>query len=81
MSEQCRCGWDGQGAHPCHADGYTCRKPATRRFYTPTPGKAPYAQVPGVQIKLQLAETFACDECWAKAQKIMEAMADAQKTT
>lgn len=56
----CRCGWDGQGEHPCHADEYTCRRPARRRFY----GARPVA-LAGVQFKLQASDTWACDEHWA----------------
>jgi len=55
----CRCGWDGQGAHPCHGKGYTCKAPAKPRLYALRP-----AAVAGVQMKLEASHTFACDACW-----------------
>lgn len=58
---KCRCGWDGVGEHPCHANAYTCRKPATRRFYNARP-----AALAGMQMKFEVKDTFACDECWEK---------------
>lgn len=54
----CRCGHDGEGEHPCHANGYQCRKPAKRRFI------ASPAALAGVQLKLAATDTWACDECW-----------------
>jgi hypothetical protein len=60
----CRCGWNGEGDHPCHGNGYRCRKPAQIRFITyPT-------ALAGMQLKLDAYETFACDECWNEKQKI-----------
>ncbi len=59
----CRCGWDGNGDHPCHAKGYTCRKPATARYLTYLSCLA------GAQMKLGASQTFACDECWEKFKK------------
>lgn len=56
----CRCGWDGKGDHPCHGLAYTCRKPATLRFYMPS-WKFSLA---GAQLKFSVTETWACDECW-----------------
>lgn len=56
----CRCGHDGNGPHPCHMSVYSCRKPATQRFYNPRP-----VALAGVQMKLEMDETWACDECWA----------------
>lgn len=55
----CRCGHDGQGPHPCHAKAYECRKPATQRFYNAQP-----VALSGMQMKLQVQDTWACDECW-----------------
>ena len=46
----CRCGWTGDGPHPCHADGYQCRKPAERRDHD----------------LLATTSTWACDACWAE---------------
>lgn len=56
----CRCGWDGQGEHPCHARGYTCGKPARQRFYG-----AHLVALAGVQMKVGISDTWACDEHWA----------------
>lgn len=58
-AKSCRCGFSGEGSHPCHNNGYTCRKPATQRFYNARP-----VALAGVQMKLQADETWACDECW-----------------
>jgi hypothetical protein len=55
----CRCGWDGKGEHPCHWGAYTCRKPAKQRFYG-----AHLACLAGMQPKLGIHETWACDEHW-----------------
>ena len=66
MNTPCRCGWDGQGEHPCHypRDGvaYSCKRPAKRRFYEPTK----LYSLPGMQMKASVTETWACDECWEK---------------
>ena len=59
MEDSCRCGHRGEGPHPCHAKGYTCRKPATQRFYNAQP-----AVLAGVQMKLTCSSTWACDACW-----------------
>lgn len=75
MNQDCRCGHraDSTEPHPCHKynrfGGGRCGKPATQRFYNPAPGRVPYAQVAGVQLKLEVAETWACDECWAEARQ------------
>lgn len=55
----CRCGYDGVGDHPCHANQYSCGKSAKQRFY----GAAP-ASLPGTSVKLVANDTYACDECW-----------------
>ena len=55
----CRCGYNGEGDHPCHGNGYACRKPATRRFYSPR-----MVGLAGMQFKVQMTDTWACDECW-----------------
>lgn len=60
----CRCGHDSTGDHPCHGNGYECRKPAKRRLYNPRP-----VGLAGVQMKLQVSDTWACDECWAAFQQ------------
>jgi len=60
--ETCRCGWNKTfGIHYCHGKGYTCRNPGTIRFYNPNPDRFSLA---GMQAKLSMSETYACDECW-----------------
>ena len=61
--EACRCGWDGKGHHPCHGFAYTCRQPSTQRFYDPQP-----VGLAGVQMKLQVKDTWSCDPCWERFQ-------------
>lgn len=63
----CRCGFDGQGDHPCHAKAYGCRQPARERFYS-----TGYAALPGAQVKLSASQTWACDECWEEFKKILK---------
>jgi hypothetical protein len=58
-SDSCRCGHAGDGPHPCHAKGYRCGAPATQRFYN-----AQRVALAGMQPKLQVQETWACDACW-----------------
>ena len=59
-SKACRCGFSGEGPHPCHGKGYSCgNSGATRRFYNARP-----ACLAGVQMKLTVDETWACDSCW-----------------
>lgn len=55
----CRCGYTGEGHHPCHGRGYTCRQPAKERFYSVRP-----VALAGQQLKLGAQQTWACDECW-----------------
>lgn len=55
----CRCSWNGEGEHPCHAKEYTCKKPATQRFYNPH-----LTSLAGMQMKFGVYDTWACDECW-----------------
>jgi len=55
----CRCGHSGDGPHPCHHNGYTCGKPAQQRFYNARP-----VCLSGVQTKVAVDETWACDEHW-----------------
>ena len=57
----CRCGFTEGEFHPCHYAGYTCRKPATQRFYNPE-----LVSLAGTQMKIQITDTWACDECWEK---------------
>lgn len=64
----CRCGWDGIGEHPCHGMGYTCKKPAKQRFYH---DGRPFS-LAGVQMKLSMQETWACDECWQNYKQEIE---------
>ena len=56
---KCRCGWEGKGDHPCHKNRYTCKAPAKQRFYNP---KA--TALAGMQLKFEVRDTWACDECW-----------------
>ncbi len=58
-SQPCRCGHVGGEPHPCHGLGYTCRKPARERFYNARP-----VALAGMQLKFQVNQTWACDECW-----------------
>jgi hypothetical protein len=61
----CRCGfwWSDEAfkPHPCHGNVYSCGKPAKRRFYNPS-----YVSLAGMQMKVGVHETWACDECWDK---------------
>ena len=59
MTQQCRCGHSGSEPHPCHANNYSCGKPATQRFYGAT-----QVALAGMQMKVQVSETWACDDCW-----------------
>ena len=68
---KCRCGWDGNGEHPCHYNGYTCRKPAKQRFYNPQP-----VALAGMQPKLQVSESWACDECWEEFKVLLKEHAE-----
>lgn len=57
---KCRCGFAGEGEHPCHGFAYTCRQPAKPRF------DANLVALAGAQMKAQATKTFACDECWSR---------------
>lgn len=59
--EPCRCGYAGEGPHPCHGMLYTCRRPARRRMYLVNGLRFALA---GQQLKFSMDETWACDECW-----------------
>lgn len=63
---RCRCGYDGNGPHPCHGNGYTCRKPAQQRLCSPR-----FVSLAGNQMKLGVTETWACDACWAEWLKLI----------
>jgi len=65
--ENCRCGHDGVGDHPCHAKAYQCRRPARERFYDARP-----AVLSGMQMKLSVSQTWACDECWEEFKAIQK---------
>ena len=71
MPATCRCGWrpteDHPPEHPCHAKAYQCRKPARQRFYNARP-----VALSGMQMKLQVTDTWACDECWAEFQAMVK---------
>lgn len=68
----CRCGWT-EGSpkpHPCHR----CRRqPGSERFWH-EPGPIRYA-IAGVQPKLVVHDTVACDSCWEAFQKVHKAVA------
>lgn len=70
----CRCGFDGNGEHPCHGDAYTCKKPSKQRFYNPRP-----VALSGMQMKLEVRDTFACDECWERFGDIVKEMKERAK--
>jgi len=55
---KCRCGWEGEGQHPCHGKGYQCKSPALPRFVATSGGLS------GSQIKTAAYQTWACDSCW-----------------
>lgn len=67
--KKCRCGWDGQGDHPCHAGKYTCGKPGTERVIA-----GGWAVLAGNHPKLDAYVTYACDEHW----KIFKEIADSR---
>lgn len=66
---KCRCGFDPavDSVHMCHS-GYLfadpskrCKNPGTQRFYN-----AETVALTGMQMKFQVADTIACDECWRR---------------
>lgn len=59
----------GQGPHPCHYAGYTCRRPAKFRLYL---GHGLRFALAGMQMKLSTAGTWACDECWERWHRDLE---------
>jgi hypothetical protein len=63
----CRCGHAGDGPHPCHAKGYRCGAPATQWFYN-----AQRVALAGMQPKLQVTETWACDACWGSFKAMLK---------
>jgi hypothetical protein len=63
----CRCGYKGEGPHPCHARLYACGKPGTPRFVCLGP-----AHLAGMQPKFSAYETYACDECWQAYLKLLK---------
>lgn len=70
MSNNCRCGFQGDGEHPCHGMGYSCKNPATTRFVTyPT-------ALSGMQMKLGAYQTWACDKCWENFKQILKDNSD-----
>ena len=75
----CRCGHTGDGPHPCHGKGRTCGRPATRRLYNARPGLP--SALPGMQMKVDVEETWGCDECWAKFKVLLDRAAGRQRET
>jgi hypothetical protein len=58
--EQCRCGHAGGSPHQCHGHHYKCtNKPTKQYFYGPQ-----LSSLAGVQMKVQVFDTWACDKCW-----------------
>lgn len=65
----CRCGYVGNDTgHPCHGNGYTCKKLAKFRLYA-QPGQL--GSLAGAQTKLSMVSTWACDDCWAGWQRAL----------
>lgn len=68
--ETCRCGHpkDAVTPHPCHWQSPVgrCGAPSVQRFYNARP-----ACLAGVQMKLVVDDTWACDEHWAVFQKML----------
>jgi hypothetical protein len=62
--EACRCGHTTAEQHPCHGDGYACKKDSKQRFYNPH-----IASLAGAQLKFEVKDTWACDDCWEKFTK------------
>ena len=64
---KCRCGWDSEegGDHPCHGDGYKCKKPSQHLFYNPT-----VTALAGAQMKMVMYDTWSCAECWEKFKRL-----------
>lgn len=64
MTDLCHCGHDRTlpGPHPCHGGKYTCRQPAKIRYYEPVKRYS----LAGVQLKISVTSTYACDDCWAQ---------------
>lgn len=71
MTAKCRCGHEGTGPHPCHGSGYQCRAPASSRLYNARP-----VALSGIQFKLGVSETWACDACWAEFRAQLPAHGD-----
>lgn len=70
MKTECRCGYNGTGIHKCHRCG---KAPGTRRFRH---ADVPYS-LAGAQPKLNMVETYSCDECWAEWAEVCK-ITDAQ---
>lgn len=65
---KCRCGYSGKDdEHPCHGDGYVCKNPSLQRFYSPK-----IVSLAGMQMKFDICDTWACDECWDSFKKLLE---------
>lgn len=75
MESTCRCGFSGNSEHPCHGNRYQCRKPAKERFYNARP-----AALPGMQMKLSVDRTFACDACWSEFEDLAGRLTENEET-
>lgn len=65
--QRCRCGHprSSKHPHPCHGQAHRCRQPATQRFYGPR-----LVALAGMQAKLEVSDTWACDTCWIAYQAL-----------
>ena len=78
MEASCRCGHpkDSSAPHPCHKykqkvggrmnELVRCGQPAKQRFYNPHP-----VALAGMQMKLEVTESWACEGCWAEFVEMM----------
>lgn len=65
---KCRCGHEGSdNFHPCHGNKYSCKKPATIRFYNPK-----FVSLAGMQLKMEVMDTWACDNCWKEYENLIK---------
>lgn len=79
METSCRCGHPNVSTspHPCHKYKHKpggrmnelvrCGKPAEQRFYNAHP-----VALAGVQMKLEVTESWACEECWVEFKVMMQ---------
>jgi hypothetical protein len=75
-STTCRCGHPDVSTdpHPCHGKVNTCRKPATQYFYNPYPKGHLGSSLAGTQLKVSVADTWACETCWSEFKALLDAI-------